>query len=157
MWLLAVLSSADCSLAVCTWRHTHKDISSHSSHTKTGLPVKSVERYQPESTYCWLLMQQSQPPTVRKCINWTPEPIFSFFEFILWLVIQLNSMFFSFTENCTKQRNCHPTHLRLTMKTWTRMRSVMTIFSEVLFYEGIITGCLHARSHIWCFDLFYFM
>lgn len=40
---------------------------------------------------------------------------------------------------CTRQRSCHPIRLRLTTRTWTRMRSVMT----VLLTNAFTMNALH--------------
>lgn len=51
------------------------------------------------------------------------------------------------TGSCTRQRNCHPTLLRLTTRTWTRMRSVMTIFLTNAFpIRALHTGCILSRT-----------
>lgn len=50
------------------------------------------------------------------------------------------------TGSCTRQRNCHPTLSRLTTRTWTRMRSVMTIFLTNAFpISALHTGRILSR------------
>lgn len=51
------------------------------------------------------------------------------------------------TGSCTRQRNCRPTLSRLTTRTWTRMRSVMTIFLTNAFpISALHTGRILSRT-----------
>lgn len=124
----------------------------HSTQTKAFYPMartqrrvslwdqwSGIERGLPIVDSWQRTMEESQPPTVIcatqiEWINSIPEIIFSFHQYISLSGFHILRLVFphSFIGNCTKQRSCHPILLRLTMRTWTRMRSVMTIFWQML-------------------------